>query len=176
MKCSRCDSKAATSFKHLGPLCRRCFCSAIEKRVRKNVRLRKPFSKGDRIICVGDLNGYLVRSIIGDMPAEIRYVKTSPKSFPKGSKLMIPMTIDDYISERLFAIFNSKPVSRQKKNMISIVDVMTDDEAAAFCSFKGLMFRPAKKDKALMKIVDAMQEKYAETKFALRKTLEEISL
>ncbi len=34
--CTACQADATTHFKHLGPLCESCFCTSVEKRVRKN--------------------------------------------------------------------------------------------------------------------------------------------
>lgn len=174
VKCSRCGRKADTDFKHSGRLCNRCFCEMIEKRIRKKARIEKIFSKDKKFICVGELNRYLVESIAGKLPMDVTFLDTVPDKIPKDYKVIVQDTIDDFIEQRLKALFANKKFDPPK--FMSLIDVITDQEAVEFCRFKKINFLPNKKDKKIMKILDSMQKKYAETKFALRRSLEEINV
>ncbi|MBD3310184.1 hypothetical protein GF351_03115, partial [Candidatus Woesearchaeota archaeon] len=71
MRCTRCrKNQAKVHIKHLGDLCSRCFSRVIEKRVRKELRLKELIAKDDRILVVDDksteyhVSGHLLKNII----------------------------------------------------------------------------------------------------------------
>ena len=69
--CFMCGKKPETDLKHLRPLCKLCFCRTIEKRIRKYARINKIFKKNDRILVTDNLDHYLVKSMIKDLPVKI---------------------------------------------------------------------------------------------------------
>ena len=55
MKCQKCSKQATIILNHSpSPLCKNCFLKQIEKRVRKEIRTKKLFSKDDKILIIDD--------------------------------------------------------------------------------------------------------------------------
>jgi len=182
MKCSHCKrNNAILNLKYSGALCKKCFLRLIEARVRKYARLNKIFKKNDRILTIDPLSNFLVKKIIHRLPVKIhnKSVKLDNlekiKDYTKKNKInkiIIPWTIDDeccYFLERLFL---NKDKKRSK--YISLLQVMTDEEALLFAKFNKINFSPNKKNKEIKHIIDSMQKKYPETKFSFVKSIEEM--
>jgi hypothetical protein len=172
-KCQRCAKPAKTNFKHLGELCCGCYCKAIEKRIRKYVRINKIFRKGDSIMAVGELNHHLITRIIEGLPARVIYRKTAPKNAKQGQKVVQNWTLDDEACDFLKSLLNKKQM--KKRRIISILRCATDSELEAFSRFRKLNFTPNKKDMEIMKGLNMLEGKHAETKFSLAKSIEQIS-
>src|SRR3972149_11316153 len=109
MLCAKCRKNSAeSSLRHLGSLCSFCFCALIEKRVRKDVRINRIFRKNDKLLVVGDLCCYLVKSIIRNLPVKI--TKTDRIKKLREYKTVAPSTLDDEINHFLESIFLNKKI------------------------------------------------------------------
>ena len=78
MKCVKCSKKVV--FPDLR-LCKNCFLEVVEKRVRKEFRLKKLIRKHDSLLIMDDGSYdsknlvYLVKKIIGKMPVSLKIMK-----------------------------------------------------------------------------------------------------
>lgn len=171
MKCQRCGKPAKTQMAHLGALCAGCFCTAIEKRIRKYVRINKVFSKGDRIIAVGELNQYLIPRIIKGLPAKIIFRKSGPKNTKSKEKVVVNWTIDDDATDFLEHVLTKK---RRQRPVLSILRWTTDAELSLFAEFKKLEFKPNKKNPDIAKMIDTLELKHPETKFSIAKSIAQL--
>ena len=170
MKCEKCSKKAAIDINYLPKLCKVCFCRLIEKRIRKFTRINQVFKRNDKVITVGDVCNYFVKSIAKDLPMAVKNVKTMPKP-RKGFKILAPWTLDDENNQFLeFLFLNKKP---QKQSFIKLLLPVTDQETALFAKIKKLNFKPNKKNPAITNFIEKLQEKYPEVKFSLLKSLAE---
>jgi len=101
------------------------FSQRIEKRVRKDIRINKLFSKNDRIYVKDKLSRFFIDKIIGTLPK--KYVN-SPK---KANKIVIKYTLDDECNE-----FLEKFMFNKRENLIKGVKLLrtiTDREALTIC-------------------------------------------
>ena len=171
MLCAKCRKNIAeSSLRHLGSLCRFCFCALIEKRIRKNVRINRVFKKNDKILVVGDLCCYLVKRIIKNLPVKI--TRTNRIKKLRGYKAVAPSTLDDEINHFLESIFLNKKI--KEAGYIKLLKNITDEEAALFAKFKGIAFKPNRKNKEVQEMLDKLSEKYPGIKFSLLKSSEEM--
>jgi hypothetical protein len=147
------------------------FCERIEKRIRKYVRINKIFSKGDKLIVVGDVCRYLVGSIIKGLPVTIVY-RRRVGEVPKGYRVVMPWTMDDEIVDFLESVFLNK--KRKKHGFIKLLVVATDKEIKQFARFKKLEFKENSKNKDIKEFLDKLEEEHPETKHSLLKSVEQI--
>ena len=82
---------------HLGDLCGICFTRQVEKRVRREVRTRFPFSKGEKILVVddGSTSGFvtldILKRILQSMPVQLEIKeKASEEDFVQYDKIVVP--------------------------------------------------------------------------------------
>jgi len=176
-------NKAIVHFTYSQDLCRKCFLRLIEARVRKYSRLSKLFRRDDHILTIDPLTHFLVKRIVAELPLEIYYKNmkitdletTTAKKYIGNNninKIIIPWTIDDECSLFLEKLFAGKRAISQK--YYSLLLTMTDEEALLFARFNNLRFVSLQKNRDFLGIVNAMQEKYPETKFSLMKSIKEM--
>lgn len=156
----------------LQPLCDNCFSEQIEHRIRKNARINKLFKKGDKLITIGPLADYLTRRIIEGLPLTITSRKTPPKTIPRGAKLVLPDTMDDIEYDFLTAFFAGKPI--ENDDAIRIMRVITDQEALRLAACASVRFQPKPKDNMITGFLHTLEEKHAETRFSLLKSIDDI--
>ena len=171
MKCYQCNRTAKIKQQKGRAVCNVCFCRLIEKRIRKNARLNKIFRKGDKILVLGELNKYFVKSIIKDLPVEMYFKMKEDKEFTKKkkiNKIIRQETIDDKINLFLEKLFLGKNIKSRKKT-ISLLNVITDKEAKLFAKIKKLRFKENKKNKDIQNLLDDLEKKDPGAKFRLLK-------
>ncbi|MBW2984168.1 hypothetical protein KY361_03580 [Candidatus Woesearchaeota archaeon] len=168
MRCIKCKrKKQLVRLASLEPVCKDCFCRIIEKRIRKRIRLNKLFRKGDRILIADELSFYLIKKIIKELPVKL-FLRTSAD---KTNKKAVKWTLDDELSAFLENIFFGK--KRSKPKQISILDVITDNEAVMFSKINNIKFEPNKKDKNITNILNRLEKKYPEIRFSLSRSISE---
>ncbi len=179
MKCIKCGKKVI--FKDLRA-CRSCFLEIIEKRVRKEFRLKKLIKKHDSLLILD--NGtydaknliYLVKKIIGKMPVSIKIKK---KGYMPGKKFktktIVPWNLDDEVSLFLKYFFENKKVKHigHYDNVIKPLIVVRDKESKEFAKLMKFKFKDKKKNK-VNKFLDKMEKKYPGTKFGIAKSIKQI--
>jgi len=169
MKCSTCSKSAAVHIRPLGPLCKKCFCRIIEKRIRKDARLKEWFKKNDHIYTDSMLSRCIVSSIVASLP------KKFVKSRQSANKIVLTRTSEDIIVDSLEQIFRNKRIKSSCRKEIPLLCSLTDEEASAYAEFRKLNFRPRKKNREIKKFIDALQDRYQETKSALANAIEDLS-
>jgi len=178
MKCYHCKKKAIVQYTQA--LCRKCFLKLLEARVRKYVRINKFFNKNDIILVIDPLSKFLLKKIIGGLPVKIYYRKIKILNLDKIKgyindkkikKIVIPWTIDDECCFFLEKLFQNKSI--KKNTYISLLQVMTDDEAISFAKFNKIAFSPNKKDQEIKNMLDILEKKYPETKYSFIKSIAE---
>ncbi|MBW2980918.1 hypothetical protein KY360_05875 [Candidatus Woesearchaeota archaeon] len=170
MRCIKCKRrKHLINLASLKSICRDCFCKIIEKRIRKRIRLNKLFRKGDRILTEDKLSFYLIKKIIKDLPVKMFLKKPASA---KVNKTVIKYTLDDKLSDFLENIlFGKKP---KKPKQISILDVITDNEAVLFAKINNIRFKPNKKHKDIVTLLGRLEKKYPGIRFSLSKSISEL--
>lgn len=168
MRCVKCKrKKQLINLASLEPLCKDCFCKVIEKRIRKKIRLNKLFKKGDRILIEDELSFFLVKKIIKDLPVKLFLRKSN-----KANKKVIKWTLDDKLLVFLKNMFFGKKLKKQKQ--ISILDVITDNEALMFSRINKIKFKPNTKDKNIANMLNSLEKKYPEIRFSLSRSISEL--
>ena len=139
----------------------------IERKIRKYIRTNKLFKKNDKIVADG-ISYSVLKRILEGLPITL----VRGKNKKKGYKLVITYTMDDYICEFLSRIFLNKKVKKDK--FISIFKTVTDDELKKYCKKNKIRFKPNKKDKRIMDLIETVAKNHQETKVSLLKTSDEI--
>jgi len=173
MKCYLCNKNAEIKQQKGRAVCNGCFCRLIEKRIRKNTRLNKIFRRGDKVLVLGELNKYFVKSIIKDLPVELYFRAKEDKKFVKKNKInkiIRQYTIDDEVNLFLENLFLGKRMKAKKS--ISLLNVITDKEAKLFARINRLKFKENKKNKDIQNLLDEMEKKDPGAKFRLLKNME----
>lgn len=180
MRCIKCGKNKAV-FKDLR-VCRGCFLEIIEKRVRKEFRLKELVKKNDSLLIIDDNTYdaknliYLVKKIIGKMPVALKIKKEKYELGKKfKGKVMVPWNLDDEVSMFLSYFFENKEIKYigHYDNIIKPLIVVTDDESKAFAKIMKFKFKEKKKD-YVKEFLDKIEEKYPGTKFGIKKSIQQI--
>ena len=177
MGCYICKRKAAYSQQKGREICNECFCKLIEKRVRKYARINKLFRKEDRILVIGDVNKYLVESIVKDLPVKLFFRAKEDKNFAKKNKInkiFIEYTLDDEVNDFLNSVFKGKKEKKLDKKHIRLLRVATDEEVELFAKIKKLRFKPNKKDPFVKMLIDKLHKEHPSAKYTLLKNIREL--
>jgi len=161
MKCHICSKGARIKEFENRYICDRCFSRKIEKRVRKLIRIEKLFSRGDKIVVKDPICKFLLENILKDL--QVKFVS-------KG-KVVIPNSLDDELVEFLNSMFYNKKVKKLSKKYVKILKVVKDDELKEFARINKLKFKPLRKDKKIMHLLDVLDLKYPNAKFNLFKNI-----
>lgn len=181
MKCVKCSKKVV--FNDLR-LCRACFLNIVERRVRKEFRLKKLIRKHDSLLILDDNSYdaknliYLVKKIIGKMPVSLKIIKGKYKPGTKirfKGKVIVPWNLDDEVSLFLKYFFENKKIKYvgHYDNIIKPLMVITADESKEFAKLMKFKFKDKKKDE-INEFLDKMEKKYPGTKFGIKKSIEQI--
>lgn len=142
------------------------FCTIIEKRVRKNIRLNKVFKKDDRIYVKDRLSKLFIDRIVGTLPK--KYVNNSKKA----NKIIIKYTLDDICNDFLENLMYDK--KKKTNKYISILRSITDKEALLFAKYNNIKFKPNKKNRKIKDMLDKLENLYPQTRFSLAKSIESL--
>ena len=140
------------------------FCSMIEKRVRRYLRINRLFEKDDRIYVKDELSKFFIDKIIGTLP------KTFTKYPKKANKVVIKYTLDDECNDFLEKMLYNK--HKKPVKGIKLLRAITDKEASLFAKYNNIKFEPNKKDKKIKEILDKLENLYPQTRFSLAKSIE----
>ncbi len=182
MKCVKCGKKAEIKVQNQ-MACKDCFLQIIQKRVRKELRIKEPIERNDKILIIDDgsagakLSEYLFRDIIKDLPVEIVVKKMKyelgKKVAGKYDKLIIPWSTDyedEYFLECLFT--GKKPnylghYTLEDKRYIKLLIQVTDQETKDFADIKKMYYQIKKKDSQVTRFLTKLEEEYPSIKFSL---------
>lgn len=186
MKCVKC-SKDATMDSGANPLCNNCFVQVIQKRIRKEIRTNKLFSKADKILIIEDdsvnsaVSKYLIDTILDKLPCEI---KTKKQKFEigksvntKSDKIVVPWNMDMecvYFLENIFMNRTGKFIGNYsigKKLNIKLLLNVCEKDIIKFAEIKELKFKknPDKKTQIGF-FLDSLETDHPETKPSLLKS------
>ena len=177
MKCYLCNKTALIELQKNRSMCNECFCRLLEKRIRKDARINKIFSKNDRILIIGELNKYLVKSIIKELPVKLFFRAKIDKEFVKKNKInkiVINWTLDDEIHEFLKDFFADKMTAGTGKKYIKLLRKITDKEAELFVKIKKLKFKKNKKDKHIEKFLQGLEKDHPEIRYTLFRNIKKL--
>ena len=188
MNCVKCGKSGEVKVQNL-VACEKCFLKIIEKRVRKEIRLKKLIRKNDKILIINDgtaeffVSEYLLKNIIKDLPVEITSSKQDYKlgDIVNGdyNKLIIPWNADkedEYFLENIFSNQKSKYWGHfiiKEKTYIKLLLPVLQAEVEIFAKIKGLKFKTRKKTN-ISNMLDKLEKEYPEVKFSLLKSSQEL--
>lgn len=189
MKCVKCKAAATVHLDNLDS-CKGCFQKIIQKRVRKEIRIKKLLEKNDKILVIDDntaeakLSRYLLKEIIKGLPVKIEEKKRDYVLGEeiKGSynKIIIPWNADkegEYLLSCFFEKKNPKYLSHimiGNNLYVKLLIHVTHKEAAEFCRIKKLKFADKKEDSVASEMINKLQKQYPEIIFSLVKSSEEL--
>jgi len=182
MKCVKCNKNKAIV--KVSNLCRKCFLEVIEKRVRKELRLKELIKKDDSLLIIDDESCdaknliFLIKKIIKGMPVNIKVKKGKylpDKKISFKGKVIVPWSLDDEVSLFLKYFFENKPIKYidHYGNIIKPFIVVLDEESKLFAGFMKFKFKEKRKD-SIKEFLDKMEKKYPGTKFSIRKSIRQI--
>lgn len=177
MKCYLCNKNADIKQQNNRYICDNCFSRIFEKRIRKFVRMNKVFRKDDIVLVIGDVNKELVKRIIGKRPLNVYFKSKEDKEFIKKNKInkvIVEWTLDDEANCFLLELFRRKKQKRLDKDHVKFLVDMTDEDVIEFARINRLKFKPNKKDKDVMKLVNELQKEHPSAKYTLIKNIEEL--
>jgi hypothetical protein len=181
MECVKCGKKAVSGYLRL---CRACFLEVIEKRVRKEFRMKELVKKNDSVLILDDGTYdsknmlYLTKKIIGKMPVFIKIKKGNyvpGKKINFKGKIMVPWNLDDEAAFFLRCFFEKKKIENigNYGNIIKPLAVITDDESRQFSRIMKFDFKDKKKGK-VNDFLDSMEKRYPGTKFGIARSIPQI--
>ena len=189
MKCVKCKNKAEIKVQNL-EVCSSCFLKIIQKRVRKEIRLKRLIRENDSILVIDDgsaesqVSLYLLKSIVKNMPVSISTRKESyrlgDEIRSENNKIIIPWNADKEDEYFLGCIFDSrKPVyighfRLKGKTYIKPLLPVLHREAEIFASIKNFRYRKKEETSAVSEMLDRLEEEYPEIRFSLLKSTREV--
>ncbi len=188
MKCVKCNAQATIHLENLD-VCRGCFQKIIQKRVRKEIRIKKLIEKDDIILLIDDgsaeakLSIYLLKETI-NLPVKIDVKKKSymlgEEIKGKYTKIVIPWNADKEGEYLLNCFFEKEKPEylmhfriKTKTYLKPLVHVM-HKEIAEFCKIKDFKFTEKKYVTAGSDMINKLQKEYPEITFSLVKSAEEL--
>ena len=134
MECYKCNKSAVIDLKYLQPLCNKCFCEVIERRIRKYTRINQAFKRGDRLLIIDELCYNLVKKIIDKLPVIISPNKVRRYRRPQNPEKVLWLTIymKNFTIQEVFK--SSEKLKRyvKKNNINKIVIPWTIDDSSAY--------------------------------------------
>ena len=196
MMCFKCKKKPASiSLKHIpGKLCNSCFIKVIEKRVRKDVRLKRLFSRDDHILILDDktkesiVSQYLLNSILNHLPVTIFIFEIEDrfnldeknlKAIVRTgciNKIVLPWSLDDEGECFLSKMFGKLDFEKQKKpERIKLLRNVSEKEIEVFAKIKRFKYKKLKPyNKDIREMLNTLEKKHPEIKFSVLKSFDSL--
>lgn len=168
MKCYVCGGKG--NLKHLDRnICKKCFLKNIEKRVKKHLG-RKLFKKNDKILVVGEIEGFLLVKAIKDLPVKLTFRKKIPKNTNNFDWLVVGNAMDEINKNFLEELFKGKlKLSKPKRKIVNLLESLTEEEIKLYAKLRKISYS-GKKSKGLLEKL----KNYKELKYNLYKNIKEL--
>lgn len=169
-KCHLCD--VTKTFQHLGRnVCEKCFVRLIERRVKRN--LDRVFSKGDKVLVIGDLAEYFLKKSVKNLPLEITKRKKII-NIKKYDKVVVESTMDDVDAGFLAEFFGKDFKIDKNEKIIKILSAITDEEALRFARIKGIDFEVKEENKKIKEFLKKIGQEHPEVRFNLLRNVREV--
>ena len=177
MLCNKCKHKEAVAhLKHLGALCKPCFCEIIERRVRKDLRQYSPLKRGQNVLLLNDAGKESVMSshILTALAQDIAFILeerplATPGDISSFASVFYPHDADDLAAGFLQGIFSGATHKEQLTLLRSILDI----EVQTYCELKELAFAPMAVD-AFKESLKTLEKNYPGSTFGLLKSKEQL--
>lgn len=167
MKCIKCKAISKIEIKGTGKFCKKCFLDMIIKRIKKDIR-QLNLKKNSKIILVKEttpsflLSKYVLENL--ELPIKLEIKKEI--EIKRKNNIIYPKSMDDIAEEFFQNIIQNK----KTRKTISILKNISDFEIKKFADFMGWKYKKYKKNILL----DKLEKKYPNIKFALLKSMEKI--
>ena len=187
MKCVKCNALATIHVENLYA-CRGCFQKIIQKRVRKEIRIKDLIEKDDKILVINDgsaegkLASHILKEIINDLPVIITVKRKKytlgEEIIGKYNKVIIPWNADKEGEYLLNCFFEKKkPIYlshflKKRKAYVKLFIHVLHSEIIEYCKIKKISFSEIKKESKTTEILNSLQKEYPEIKFSLVKSAE----
>ena len=188
MECQKCKKSAAIELSYLEPLCNKCFCGVIEKRIRKYCRLNHLFEKNDAVLVLDNLGDFVLKRIIGGLPVRTALKEISVSNIlnndkeaerfvseKKINKIFLPWTADDEACEFLYEVFNNKIAENKNDKPLTRICAkpflhVTNNELDIYAKIHNLNFNPNNLFPDVKHFLDSLEKFHPDTKFGLIKS------
>ena len=163
----------------MGPYCKSCFCTTIEKRVRKDLRIKFHLKAHEKLVVLNDqskeemVSEYIVKSIAKSIPLNITVQEQS--NIPEDTRIIIPTSATKVAANFLKHMMLKNNLDKPGKNQIPLLESLNEDEIHTFAQFKNLPFKVIKSNDKFEELVKSIEEQYHSSTFGIvksKKTLE----
>lgn len=165
----KCRKKKAPGLDY----CKKCFERIFEKRIRSELHNYPWFKKGEKVIFLDDesCKTEILKKLVLPLLEKARIeVKLSSKK-PRKGRIISADNLEDVIVEFLTAVVENKPWKKDK--IIRPLRQLTDKEINQYAKLKDLKEFKRKQNPAL-DLVNTLEQKHQETRFALLKSSEKL--
>ncbi len=147
----------------------------IERRVRKDIRIKNPFSKKERVLVIDNgskesfLTIYLLKKITKGLELDIQIQKqknVSASKTAKYDKVVIPADADDSINQFIGRIARGKGAEKENKKSVFILRTVLDKEASEAAAKLGY------ENHKTVNMLDMLEARYPGSKFATLKSID----
>ncbi|RLE38900.1 hypothetical protein DRJ17_02605 [Candidatus Woesearchaeota archaeon] len=174
MICRKCGKRKATVNISSNPYCQGCFLKVVDKRIRKTLRVDYNVKIRNTIMLLDDNSaGAIVLKNVLDNALRNYNFKVLKRINKSYNKIVIPATLEDYVSDYLGAVFRGKGWKKNKKEIFPLRNVL-DAEAEKYCMIKKLKFSKKERDKYMLdiiKMLDNIEKSYPGVKFSMMKSI-----
>ncbi len=170
-KCSNCSKQAKIRLSYTKRIyCNNCFLKIIEKRVRKELRIKKYFKPNENIFLFNDNSKeyFVAKYLLNNIFEKHLNLKETKNKNIKG-KLLIPTNLDREIKNKLNSYLENTAV---EKTNIKILYNILEEEIINFCKIKG--FKINNKDET-NNLIEEIEKTHPGSKFSLSKSFENLS-
>lgn len=141
MKCLKCSRASVIEVSSVGSLCSFCFCSILEKRVRKVLRSHDWIKPNERVFFVRDgslesnVGFFIFKKIVGSVP----FVLVEGEKFEgEFDKVIVPWSTDAEVVEKLDAIFKGESFPIKNNNVVRLLKELPLSEIFRYAGFQGI--------------------------------------
>jgi len=158
----------------MGPYCKSCFCTTIEKRVRKELRAKFQLKAHEKIVVINDntkeavVSEYILNSISKKIPLQIEVVSDTSK-LPDDARIIIPTSATKISAEFLKHVMLKDQLSVKKEEEIPLLESVNEEEIVTFAQFKNLTYRVQEQTK-FESIVNKIEEQYPASSLGIVKS------
>lgn len=187
MKCFKCKRKANLELGHIpGMLCNSCFLKLIEKRVRKQIRINKLFSKNDNVLLLNDgtkefyVTQILLENILKHLSLNTFFLKINDRfnlnqkkinaivKKAKINKVIIPWNLDNEVEQNLEMMFTRV---KHEKSYIKLLRNVSEKEIEAFACIRNLKYKKSKPfNQEINEMLSKLEKDHPDIKFSMRKS------
>lgn len=178
-----------------GPICDVCLLKLIEKRVRREIRIKKLFTRTDSILILDDsslefaLSKHLLSNIIKSKDVNFSTLKIKNrfeldikelKRFVrknKITKMVLPWNLENEVELQLTKMFSNLKKDKQKLPIIKLLRNVSQREIVEFAKikkFKGKQIKPYNPE--INNLLGELEKNHPEIKFSTIKSFDKLNI